>query len=54
MDIDSIKEYFIQIHDDRQSAKVDYPLFDILFGSLCAIMAGGRGFFSAYSSVISG
>lgn len=43
MDIDSIKEYFIQIHDDRQSAKVDYPLFDILFGSLCAIMAGGRG-----------
>lgn len=43
MDIDSIKEHFIQIHDDRQSAKVDYPLFDILFGSLCAIMAGGRG-----------
>lgn len=43
MDIDSIKEHFIQLHDDRQSAKVDYPLFDILFGSLCAIMAGGRG-----------
>ncbi len=43
MDIDSIKEHFILIHDDRQSAKVDYPLFDVLFGSLCAIMAGGRG-----------
>ncbi len=25
MDIDSIKEHFILIHDDRQSAKVDYP-----------------------------
>ncbi len=45
MDIDSIKEHFIEIHDHKQSAKVVYPLFDILFGSLCAIaiMAGGRG-----------
>ncbi len=34
MDIDSIKEHFILIHEDRQSAKVDYPLFDISFGSL--------------------
>lgn len=43
MDIDNIKEHFIESHDHRQSAKVVYPLFDILFGGLCAIMAGGRG-----------
>jgi len=29
--------------DERQSAKVDYPLFDILFGSICAVIAGGQG-----------
>ncbi|WP_439025081.1 transposase family protein [Agarivorans sp. QJM3NY_29] len=30
------------IHDCRQSAKVDYPLFDILFGSVCAEIAEGQ------------
>ncbi len=43
MDIDIIKQHFIIIQDGRQSARVNYPLFDILFGALCAIIAGARG-----------
>lgn len=43
MDIEAIKLHFSIIRDERQSAKVDYPLFDILFGSLCAVIAGARG-----------
>ncbi|EBP2521644.1 ISAs1 family transposase [Salmonella enterica] len=43
MDIDTIKQHFTLIQDGRQSAKVDYPLFDILFGTLCAVIAGARG-----------
>lgn len=42
MDIETIKLHFSIIRDERQSAKVDYPLFDILFGSLCAVIAGAR------------
>ena len=34
MNINTIKEHFSIIRDERQSAKVDYPLFDILFGSV--------------------
>lgn len=43
MDIETIKLHFSIIRDERQSAKVDYPLFDILFGSLCAVISGARG-----------
>lgn len=43
MVIDSIKAHFSIIKDNRQSAKIDYPLFDVLFGALCAIIAGARG-----------
>ncbi len=43
MNINTIKEHFSLIRDERQSAKVDYPLFDILFGSICAVIAGGQG-----------
>ncbi|MDT9694391.1 transposase family protein, partial [Streptomyces sp. P9(2023)] len=43
MNINTIKEHFSIIRDERQSAKVDYPLFDILFGSICAVIAGGQG-----------
>lgn len=43
MDIGTIKLHFDIIQDNRQTAKVDYPLFDILFGALCAIIAGARG-----------
>ncbi|AZL84935.1 ISAs1-like element ISVsa13 family transposase [Aliivibrio salmonicida] len=45
MHIDSFKEHFKIIADQRQSAKVTYPLFDVLFGSLCAVIAGAKGWF---------
>lgn len=45
MHIDSFKEHFKTIVDQRQSAKVTYPLFEVLFGSLCAVIAGAKGWF---------
>ena len=45
MHIDSFKEHFKAIADQRQSAKVSYPLFDVLFGSLCPVIAGAKGWF---------
>jgi hypothetical protein len=42
---ESFKQHFNPIDDHRQSAKVTYPLFDILFGSLCAVIAGSNGWF---------
>lgn len=43
INIASIKLHLILIHDERQNTKVDYLLFDILFGNLCTIIAGGDG-----------
>lgn len=45
MHIDHFKEHFHSINDERQSAKVTYCLFDVLFGSLCAVIAGAKGWF---------
>ena len=45
MFIDSFKQHFETVADPRQSAKVTYPFFDILFGTLCAVIAGARGWF---------
>lgn len=45
MHIDSFKEHFKTIVDQRQSAKVTYPMFEVLFGSLCAVIAGAKGWF---------
>ena len=41
--IETLMLHFSIIKDPRQSAKVDYPLFDVLFGALCAVIAGARG-----------
>jgi len=43
--IDSFKQHFHEVDDPRQSAKVTCLFFDILFGTLCAVIAGGRGWF---------
>lgn len=43
MYIESFKAHFGAIDDHRQSSKITYPLFDILFGSLCAVIAGSNG-----------
>ena len=40
MHIDHFKEHFQTIIDQRQSAKVTYCLLEVLFGSLCAVIAG--------------
>lgn len=39
MHIDHFKEHFQTITDQRQSAKVTYCLFEVLFASLCAVIA---------------
>ena len=43
IDLNSFEDHFGQLDDSRQSAKVTYPLFDILFITLCAVIAGARG-----------
>jgi len=43
MYLDAFIQYFSEIEDSRQSAKVFYPLFDILFVTLCAVTAGAEG-----------
>lgn len=41
--IDTFSKYFGDIEDPRQSAKVSYPLFDVLFLTVCATIAGADG-----------
>ncbi|MGR6837616.1 ISAs1 family transposase [Aliivibrio wodanis] len=45
MHIDHFKEHFHEITDQRQGAKVTYCLFEVLFGSMCAVIAGAKGWF---------
>jgi hypothetical protein len=43
MQTDSFTIHFSALEDPRQSAKVTYPLFDILFLTLGAVMTGAEG-----------
>ena len=43
MSIDAFTEYFGNLKDPRQSAKISYPLFDVLFLAVCGIIAGAEG-----------
>ena len=43
MNIDIFAEHFSELEDPRQSAKVVYPLFDVVFLTLCAVIAGCEG-----------
>ncbi len=59
MHIDTFKEHFKAVNDNRQStidnrqsAKVTYPLFDILFGTLCSVIAGARGWFDIHEYIL--
>lgn len=45
MPVESFKHHFGSLNDQRQSAKITYPFFDVLFGSLCAVIAGAQGWF---------
>jgi predicted transposase YbfD/YdcC len=40
MSTDAFSQHFGKLKDPRQSAKISYPLFDILFLTICAIIAG--------------
>ena len=39
------QEHFHLITDKRQDTKIKYSLFEILFGSLCSVIAGATGWF---------
>ena len=43
MQLDAFSEFFSELHDPRQSAKISYPLFDILFLTVCAVIGGSEG-----------
>ena len=45
MHIDHFKEHFQTVTDQRQGAKITYCLFEVLFGSLCSVIAGAKGWF---------
>lgn len=43
MYLEAFSTHFGQIEDQRQTAKVTYPLFDILFVTFCGVIAGAEG-----------
>lgn len=43
MSLDAFSEYFDELKDPRQTAKISYPLFDILFLTIYAVIAGAEG-----------
>ncbi|WP_458736075.1 ISAs1 family transposase [Zobellella taiwanensis] len=43
MSLDAFSQYFGELEDPRQSAKISYPLFDVLFLTVCAVIAGAEG-----------
>ena len=43
MSTDIFFKHFSSIKDPRQSAKVSYPLFDIIFLTVTAVIAGCEG-----------
>lgn len=43
--IEHFNQHFQSITDKHQRVKVTYPLFDVLFASLCAVIAGANGWF---------
>ena len=43
MSLDVFHQHFSDIEDHRQSAKVTYLLFDVLFLTVCAVIAGCEG-----------
>ena len=43
MYLDAFTEHFASIEDPRQAVKISYPLFDIMFVTLCGVIAGAEG-----------
>jgi len=43
MYLEAFTTFFSELTDTRQSAKITYPLEDILFVTLCGVIAGAEG-----------
>jgi predicted transposase YbfD/YdcC len=43
MSIDAFSKHFEEVQDPRQAAKITYHLFDVLFLTVCAVIAGASG-----------
>jgi predicted transposase YbfD/YdcC len=43
MNIDAFSLHFEELNDPRQSAKISYPLFDVIFLTICATITGSEG-----------
>ena len=43
MYLEAFTSHFSSITDQRQSAKVTYPLYDVLFVTMCGVIAGAEG-----------
>ena len=43
MNIDAFSLHFEELSDPRQSAKISYPLFDVIFLTICATITGSEG-----------
>ena len=44
MSIDAVfAQFFDNIHDPRQHAKIYYPFYDVLFLTVCAVIGGAEG-----------
>jgi hypothetical protein len=43
MTIDEFAQHFTDVKDPRQTAKISYPLYDVLFLSICASITGCEG-----------
>ena len=44
MPIDAVfAQFFDQLHDHRQSTKIHYPFYDVLFLTVCAVIGGAEG-----------
>ena len=43
MFIDTFSKHFDSIEDPRQTAKISHPFFDIMFVTMCAVIAGADG-----------
>jgi predicted transposase YbfD/YdcC len=51
MTLAHFKSHFQSITDTRQTAKVTYPLLDLLFATLCSVMTGGNGWLDIHDYV---
>ena len=52
MYLEAFTSHFSDIDDKRQSTKITYPLFDILFVTMCGVIAGAEGWSEIYDYAV--